>query len=142
MTPKPKLQQEKTMSTSPRLSTLILRVALGLMYLAHGATKLFVFTPAGTAKYFASLGLPGFVGYLAILGELGGAALLLTGFKARWAALALTPLLLGTIALVHGANGWMFTNPGGGWEYSAFLIAASLALFFQAEDRQPMPVHA
>jgi len=130
------------MSTSPRLSTLILRVALGLMYLAHGATKLFVFTPAGTAKYFASLGLPGFVGYLAILGELGGAALLLTGFKARWAALALTPLLLGTIALVHGANGWMFTNPGGGWEYSAFLIAASLALFFQAEDRQPMPVHA
>jgi putative oxidoreductase len=28
---------------------------------------------------------------------------------------------------VHGANGWVFSNPGGGWEYPAFLIAASLA---------------
>jgi len=128
------------MYAQPRLSHLILRIALGLMYLAHGATKLFVFTPAGTAKFFASLGVPGFFGYLAILGELTGALLLLTGFKARWAALALTPLLAGTIVLVHGANGWMFTNPGGGWEYSAFLIAASLALFFQetpARTAQP-----
>jgi len=128
------------MYAQPRLSHLILRIALGLMYLAHGATKLFVFTPAGTAKFFASLGVPGFFGYLAILGELTVALLLLTGFKARWAALALTPLLAGTIVLVHGANGWMFTNPGGGWEYSAFLIAASLALFFQetpARTAQP-----
>jgi len=131
------------MFTSPRLSPLILRLALGLMYLAHGATKLFVFTPAGTAKFFASLGLPGFVGYLAILAELGGAALLLSGFKARWAALALTPLLLGTIVLVHGANGWMFTNPGGGWEYPAVLIAASLALFFsEAPSAFPHRVNA
>lgn len=118
------------MNTNPKLASLTLRLALGLMYLAHGATKLFVFTPAGTAKFFASLGVPGFVGYLAIVAELSGAALLLSGFLARWAAIALVPLLLGTIVLVHGANGWMFTNPGGGWEYSAFLIAASIALFF------------
>lgn len=124
------------MTTHPKLAALTLRLALGLMYLAHGATKLFVFTPAGTAKFFASLGVPGFFGYLAIIAELGGAALLLTGFKARWAALALTPLLLGTIVLVHGANGWMFANPGGGWEYSAFLIAASLALFFIGEPEK------
>jgi putative oxidoreductase len=121
------------MTAQPKLAALILRLALGLMYLAHGATKLFIFTPAGTAQYFSSLGVPGFVGYLAIIAELGGALLLLTGFKARWAALLLTPLLLGTIILVHGAHGWMFANPGGGWEYSAFLIAASLALFFQGE---------
>lgn len=121
------------MTSNPKLAHLILRLALGIMYLAHGATKLFVFTPAGTAQYFASLGVPGFTGYLAIIAELGGAALLLSGIKARWAALALTPLLLGTIILVHGAHGWMFANPGGGWEYSAFLIAASLALFFQGE---------
>lgn len=121
------------MASNPKLAHLILRLALGIMYLAHGATKLFVFTPAGTAQYFASLGVPGFTGYLAIIAELGGAALLLSGIKARWAALALTPLLLGTIVLVHGAHGWMFANPGGGWEYSAFLIAASLALFFQGD---------
>jgi putative oxidoreductase len=26
--------------------------------------------------------------------------------------------------LPHASNGWMFSNPGGGWEYVAFLIAA------------------
>ena len=121
------------MTANPKLATLILRLALGVMYLAHGATKLLVFTPAGTAQYFASLGVPGFLGYLAIVAELGGAALLLTGYNARWVALLLTLLLLGTIILVHGAHGWMFANAGGGWEYSAFLIAASLALFFQGD---------
>ncbi len=34
--------------------------------------------------------------------------------------MALTPLLLGTIAMVHGANGFFFNNQGGGWEYPAF----------------------
>lgn len=116
-------------TTSPALSALILRVSLGLMYLAHGATKLLVFGPAGTAQFFSSLGLPGFVGYLSMAAELLGGLLLILGIKARWIALALVPLLAGTIVLVHGANGWMFTNPGGGWEYSAFLISSSLALF-------------
>ncbi|AXT47913.1 MULTISPECIES: DoxX family protein [Chromobacterium] len=121
---------------NPALGTLILRLSLGLMYLSHGLLKLLVFTPAGTAGYFASLGLPGFVGYLAILAEVGGGLLLLSGFFARWVALALTPLLLGTIVLVHGAHGWMFANEGGGWEYPAFLIAGSLALFFLGDNKR------
>lgn len=114
----------------PALSALILRVSLALMYLAHGALKLFVFTPAGTAQYFASLGLPGVIAYPAIAAELIAGLMLLLNIQARWAALALVPQLLGTIVLVHGSNGWMFANQGGGWEYPAFLIAASLALFF------------
>jgi putative oxidoreductase len=66
--------------------------------------------------------------------EIGGGLLLILGLKARWVALALVPLLAGTIVLVHGANGWMFTNQGGGWEYSAFLITSSLALFFLGDQ--------
>ncbi|TDR78376.1 DoxX family protein [Paludibacterium purpuratum] len=125
------------MTPNPKLASLSLRLALGLMYLAHGATKLFVFTPAGTAKFFSSLGLPGFIGYFAIVAELAASAMLLSGFKSRWAAIALVPLLAGTIVLVHGANGWMFTNPGGGWEYPAFMIAASLSLFFMDDGKRP-----
>lgn len=121
---------------NPALGTLILRLSLGLMYLSHGLLKLLVFTPAGTAGYFASLGLPGFVGYLSILAEVGGGLLLLSGFFARWVALALIPLLLGTIVLVHGAHGWMFSNEGGGWEYPAFLITSSLALFFLGDNKR------
>ncbi|POA99616.1 LysR family transcriptional regulator [Chromobacterium sinusclupearum] len=121
---------------NPYLATLLLRVALGLMYLSHGALKLFVFGPAGTAGYFASLGLPGFFGYIAILVEIGGGLLLLAGIQARWVALLLIPQLLGAIVLVHAANGWMFANAGGGWEYPAFLIAASLALFLQGDAKR------
>ncbi|WP_199153613.1 DoxX family protein [Chromobacterium sp. ASV23] len=121
---------------NPYLATLLLRVALGLMYLSHGALKLFVFGPAGTAGYFASLGLPGFFGYIAILVEIVGGLLLLAGIQARWVALLLIPQLLGAIVLVHAANGWMFANAGGGWEYPAFLIAASLALFLQGDVKR------
>ncbi|MDE1713058.1 DoxX family protein (plasmid) [Chromobacterium amazonense] len=121
---------------NPYLATLLLRLSLGLMYLSHGALKLFVFGPAGTAGYFASLGLPGFFGYVAIAIEIGGGLLLLAGIQARWVALLLIPQLLGAIVLVHAANGWMFANAGGGWEYPAFLIAASLALFLQGDAKR------
>ncbi len=123
------------LTPQPRYAALTLRLALALMFLAHGATKLFVFTPSGTVGYFASLGLPAAFAYLAMIGEIGGGLLLLSGLYARWIALALIPLLAGTIVTVHGHNGWMFANAGGGWEYPAFLIAASLALFFLGDGR-------
>ena len=41
-------------------ATLLLRVAFGLMFIAHSLLlKLFVFTLPATAKFFASIGLPG-----------------------------------------------------------------------------------
>lgn len=123
------------LTPQPRYAALTLRLALALMFLAHGATKLFIFTPAGTVGYFASLGLPAALAYLAMAGEIGGGLLLLGGVFSRWVALALIPLLAGTIVTVHGHNGWMFANAGGGWEYPAFLIAASLALFFLGDGR-------
>ncbi|ABC31500.1 predicted membrane protein [Hahella chejuensis KCTC 2396] len=113
-------------STAP-YAALLLRLSLGVMFLAHGLLKLLVFTPAGTAGFFGSLGLPGWFAYLAIMAELGGGALLIAGYRTQWVALALTPILLGSIVFVHGANGWAFSAEGGGWEYPAFLLAASLA---------------
>ena len=109
-------------------AALILRVALGILFLAHAWMKYAVFTPAGTAKYFQSLGLPGFVGYLTMAAETGGGICLILGIATSLVALALIPLMVGTIVLVHGKNG-AFTNPGGGWEYPAFW---SVALFVQA----------
>lgn len=105
-------------------AALVLRLALGLMFVAHGALKLFVFTPAGTVGYFASLGLPAIFAYLTIAAELGGGVLLLLGVATRPVALALIPLLIGAGVLGHGGNGWVFSNQGGGWEYPAFLVVA------------------
>lgn len=107
----------------------LLRVSLGVMYLAHGLLKLMVFTPAGTAGFFGSLGLPEFLGPATMALEISGGIALLVGFKTRWVALSLIPVLLGSIIFVHGANGWGFSNTGGGWEYSLFLVAASVVQF-------------
>lgn len=117
--------------TDPRTApyaAFILRIGLGLMFLAHAGVKLFVFTPAGTAGFFGQLGLPPALAYVVIAAEVIGAAALIVGIWARLAALALAPILLGAIATVHGANGWLFTNPGGGWEYPAFWAVGLVAL--------------
>jgi putative oxidoreductase len=100
--------------------TLLLRLTLGVMFLAHGLLKLLVFKPAGTTAYFRSLGLPGFVGYLTMAAELGGGTLLVLGVATSLVAILFIPLLVGTIVFAHGAKGWVFSNDGGGWEFPAF----------------------
>jgi putative oxidoreductase len=112
------------------------------LFLAHAGLKIFVFTPAGTAQFFASLGLPGFLAYVTIGWELLGAAALILGVWPRLAALAMVPVILGTIVTVHGANGFWFNNPNGGWEYPAFwalTLVAVAALGDGAFTLRPTP---
>ncbi len=105
-------------------AALLLRLSLGALFLAHAGLKIFVFTPAGTAGFFASLGLPGVLGHVTILVELAAGIALVLGVATRWVSLATVPILLGAIFLVHGANGWLFSNANGGWEFPAFWAAA------------------
>ena len=112
-------------NTAP-YGALVLRVALGVMFLAHSLyLKLVVFTLPGTVKFFESLGLPAFAAHLTIAAEAIGGLMLVAGFRTRYAAAALVPVLLGA-TWVHWKNGWLFTNAGGGWEYPLFLAAATV----------------
>lgn len=113
--------------TAPYAAT-VLRVALGLLFLAHAGLKLFVFTPTGTAQFFGSLGLPGPLAYLVILGEVVGGLALIAGVYSRIVALALTPILLGAIVTVHGPAGFFFSNPNGGWEFLALWTVGLIAV--------------
>jgi putative oxidoreductase len=106
---------------------LLLRIALGGMFLSHGLLKLLVFTLPGTAQFFASVGFPGWTAYPVTLLEISGGVLLLAGFYSRWVALLTLPILLGALS-VHWGNGWLYTNANGGWEYAAFLSLTALAL--------------
>ena len=108
-------------------AALILRVAMGGLFLIHAGLKLFVFTPAGTEKFFASLGLPGWFGLLIIALEVIGGIALILGVLTRVFAILLAGDLAGAIALVHIHNGFFFTNHGGGWEYPAFWAIALIA---------------
>ncbi|ERO62379.1 MULTISPECIES: DoxX family protein [Pseudomonas] len=109
-------------------ATLLLRLALGAMYCAHALFKILVLGWPGTIKLFSLTGMPEWLTYPAVAAELLGGLLLILGIGVRWVALALLPMLLGAIAFVHGAHGWIYTSPGGGWEYLAFLAVVSLAL--------------
>ena len=106
---------------------LLLRLALGAMFLAHSIVlKLLTYTLAGTAQFFVSVGLPGWLAYATFCAEAIGGVLLVLGVQARWVALALSPILLGAL-WVHSGNGWVFTASNGGWEYPAYLFILCLA---------------
>jgi putative oxidoreductase len=116
--------------TSTLAGVTLLRVSLGIMYLAHSILlKVITFGLAGTAGYFVSLGLPRWLAYATVAAEAIGGAAILLGIKARWFALALAPIPLGAIFTAHANSGWVFSAPGGGWEYPAYLVVLSFAQF-------------
>ncbi|MES2913813.1 MAG: DoxX family protein [Pseudomonadota bacterium] len=107
------------MTPNSDYAALILRVASGALFVAHGLMKLFIFTLPGTVGFFESLGLPGFFAYLTILAEIGGGLALVLGVATRAVSLALIAVLLGA-TWAHSGNGWVFSNAGGGWEFPLF----------------------
>ena len=115
-------------------AALVLRVALGAMFIAHALLKYYVFTLPGTVKFFESIGLPGPLAYVTFWAELIGGVLILAGAWSRWAAAALIPVLIGA-TWAHAGNGWLFTAPNGGWEYPAFLTVAALAQALLGDGR-------
>jgi putative oxidoreductase len=105
-------------------AALVLRVALGVMFIAHALLKYYVFTLPGTVQFFQSIGLPGALAYATFWAELVGGGLILAGVYSRYVSAALIPILIGA-TWAHAGNGWVFTAPNGGWEYPAFLTLAA-----------------
>ncbi|OXM13041.1 DoxX family protein [Paenibacillus herberti] len=111
---------------------LILRVVIGLLFIGHGAQKLFGWFGGygikGTAGWLESIGAkPGvLMAVLAGLAELLGGVLLALGLWVWVAAVLLIVPMLVAIFKVHGTNGlWVTSN---GYEYNLVLIAAALAI--------------
>ena len=120
----------------------LLRVAPGIMFIAHSVVlKYFTFTLAGTAQYFASIGLPAALAYVVFAAEAVGGVLLVLNLYTRWVALGLVPVLLGAL-WVHAGNGWVFNAPNGGWEYPLFLIVISVVVALQAMAPAARPLAA
>ena len=110
-------------------AALLLRISMGIMFLAHGfVLKVLTFTPAGTAAFFESIGYPGFLGYVVIAAEITGGLALIAGIQVRLVSLAFVPIMIGA-TIQHLGNGWTFSNPSGEYEFPAFW---TILLFVQA----------
>lgn len=106
-------------------AALVLRVSIGVVFIAHSVwLKLVVFTLPGTAEFFGSIGLPPALAYVVFVSETIGGIALILGVQTRWAAAMLVPVLLGA-TWTHFDYGWLFSNPGGGWEFPLFLASAT-----------------
>ncbi|WP_431281794.1 DoxX family protein [Humitalea sp. 24SJ18S-53] len=115
-----------TTATTTPYAAFLLRVSLGLMFLAHGALlKLMTFGIPGTMGFFGSLGYPPIFGVVVIVAEIAAGIALIAGVWVRLVSILALPIMIGAL-IQHSGNGWLFSATRGGWEFPAFWIAALL----------------
>ena len=112
----------------------LLRVALGVVFIAHALLKFAVFGMSGTEIFFKAVGLWEWLAWPVTIIEFVAGVAILIGFYARESSVALIPIILGAI-WVHWNNGWVFSVPNGGWEYPAFLLVALVCLIIGGSGR-------
>jgi putative oxidoreductase len=117
---------------NPRLGQMILRIVLGVIFVAHGASKLFGEPGVtGTAGFFGQLGIPVPIlsAWLITLLEFVGGMFLIVGLFVLPTAVLLAAHMAAGIVLVHAANGFYVIGPGsGGVEFNLLLIAGLLSI--------------
>lgn len=108
----------------------LVRIMLGIVFIGHGAQKVFgAFGGSGLESFIswvATLGVPAYLGYLAAFAELIGGTMLLLGIYAELGALMVIAVMVGALYLVHLPHGFFIQNNG--YEYVLGLIVNSLAI--------------
>lgn len=121
----------KSIIIKPNLdwASLLMRVSLGGMFFLHGIGKPLIVGMVQISQGFIEKGFPVWTNYAATLIEIIGGLMLVLGIYSRWAAVALLPVTLGII-LYHFPYGWVFHNPGGGWEYPQLILVSLVTILF------------
>ena len=109
---------------------LVDRVIVGIVFVAHGAQKLFgAFGGPGLSAVGQRMGP---LGYLVTIGEFFGGLGLIFGFLSRFSAASLTLIMLGAVFMVHGRFGffmnWAGKQAGEGFEYYLLAIGTLLPI--------------
>jgi len=134
---------KKLLSTSNDLSLTILRLVLGVVFLAHGSQKLLGWFGGygfhGTMGALTHMGLPAALAFLIIITEFFGGLGLIVGLLTRIASLGIVGLMIGAIFMVHLQNGffmnWFGNQKGEGYEYHLLAIAIAAALLLRGAGK-------
>ena len=127
-------------TTDDSAATTILRLALGIVFFAHGAQKMLGWFGgygfSGTMGFFTgAMHIPAPLAFLAIAAEFFGGIGLILGFLTRIAAFGIAMNMLVAIATVHGKFGlfmnWNGTQKGEGFEYHLLVIAMAAFLMIR-----------
>ncbi|KDN28861.1 oxidoreductase [Vibrio fortis] len=130
---------QKLVQSNAGFGALALRVPVGIIFMAHGAQKLFGWFGGygleGTGQWMASIGLgPGvLMALLAGSAEFFGGLFILLGLLTRPAAASLAVTMLVAIFAVHFENGLFMSNNG--YEFGLALLAASVSLAFSGAGK-------
>ncbi|MHA3772679.1 DoxX family protein [Verrucomicrobiota bacterium sgz303538] len=123
--------------TSDSVASLILRLALGVVFFPHGAQKVLGWFGghgfAGTMGFFTqTMHIPALFAFLAIAAEFAGAIGLILGLFTRVAAFGIASVMLVAVATVHWHNGffmnWNMNQKGEGFEYHLLALGIAVAL--------------
>jgi putative oxidoreductase len=130
----------KLICTENDAATAILRLALGVVFFAHGAQKMLGWFGgsgfSGTMSFFTeTMHIPAVLAFLAITAEFFGGLGLIVGLLSRVAALGITVNMVVAIAMVHHQFGffmnWFGAQKGEGYEYHLLVIAMAVLVILR-----------
>jgi putative oxidoreductase len=128
---------DAVLGTYPSWSHLVVRLALGVVFVAHGAQKVLGWFGGhglrATINAFKGMGVPAPAAALAAFIEFLGGLALLVGFLARPAAVGIIVVMLVAVAKVHARHGFFINfagtpGKGHGYEFNFVLIAMALSI--------------
>ena len=131
---------QKIVHTSNDFAITILRLALGIVFFAHGAQKMLGWFGgygfSGTMGFFThQMGIPAPFAFLAICAEFFGGLGLIVGFLGRIAGFGIMCNMIVAVMMVHAKNGlfmnWFGNQKGEGYEYHVLAIAIALAIIIR-----------
>lgn len=135
---------KKLIQTDEDVSSLVLRVLLGIVFFPHGAQKVFGWFGglgfSGTMESFTKhLGIPAIFAFLAIIAEFFGSIGLILGFLTRIAAFGIACVMVVAVFMLHLQNGffmnWFGKQQGEGFEYHILVVAITIALMINGGGR-------